>query len=189
MNHKVKENIIMFISVAVMIIGSITLYILINAKEEIIPNQWFWELVIFGIILSPFIIGRFVDKKNFKSADKEFTKRVKKQKSKSKKIRVDLSKCKLECYSSYERVESNNPEEISNQWEGLKPSKNVITNVKKSECVLVYEMDWKGELVRFESEVIFKDEITLSFLLEKQKTIDLYIKSTGEYFFDLGFLE
>ena len=189
MNYKVKENIIIFLSVAVMIIGSITLYILINSKQDLIPNQWFWEVALLGIILSPFIIGRFVDKRNFKSADKDFTKRVKKQKSKSKKILVDLSKCKLECNSSYERVESNNPAEISNHWEGLKPSKNVITNVKKSECVLVFEMDWKGELVRFESDIILKDEITLSFLLEKQKTIDLYIKPNGEYFFDLDFLE
>ena len=49
-------------------------------------------------------------------------------------------------------------------------------------------MDWKGELVRFESEVIFKDEITLSFLLEKKKVVDLYIKPNREYFFDLDFL-
>ena len=188
MNYKVKENIIMFISVAVMIIGSIILYILINSKQDIIPNQWVWELALLGIILSPFIIGLLVDRRNLKIANKEFKKRIKKQKSKFKKIRVDLSKCKLECNSSYERVESNNPAEISNHWEGLKPSKNVVKNIQKSECVLVFEMDWKGELVRFESEVIFKDEVTLSFLLEKQKFIVLYIKPDRQYFFDLDFL-
>jgi len=188
MNYKVKENILMFVGVAVMVLGSITLYILLTSEDELVPYQWFWESVIFFIILAPFIIALLVDKRDFKDAGKEYKIRRSKQKSKTKRIRVDLSKCKLEYDSSYERVESNNTANIANHWEGLKASKNVVKNIQKSECTLVFEMDWKGNPVRFESETIFKDEITLRFLLEQKKEIDLYIKPNGRYFFDLDFL-
>ena len=188
MNYKVKEILLMFAAVVVMVIGSITLYILLASEEELIPFQWFWESVIFFIILSPFIIGHLVDKRNFKDANKEYEIKGERQKSKSRKIRVDLSKGEVECNSSNERVESNKPENIHSTWEGVYPSKNTVTNIQKSECILVFEMDWKGKPFRFESYMIFKDEITLSFLLEQQKVIDLYIKPNGEYFFDLDFL-
>jgi hypothetical protein len=185
MNYKIKEKIQLFTGLAVIVISAITLFVFYSNEDEIVPYQWFWESVLFFTMTLPFIIFKLSDKKSFKKADNDNKNNKPK---KTKRIRVDLSKCKIESNASYFRNESNNQESTS-RWEGAYPSKNIITNTKVTECVLVIDLEKNGENVRFTSETIFKDEVTLSFLLEQKKMIDLYIQPNGNYFFDLDFLD
>lgn len=188
MNYKIKEKLQIFAGVGIISIGAISLFILFTTEDELLPYQGLWEFV-FGLMLTlPFFIFYHLDKHNLKLADKEYENSRKSNKRKAKKIRVDLTKCNIECDSSYERIESNNPSNIRDPWEGIKPSKNLVKNIQHSECVIVYEMEYQGKKVRFESEIIFKDKITLSFMLEHEKETDLYVKPNGKYFFDLDFL-
>ena len=188
MNYKIKEKIQLYSGLAVIVISAITLFIYYSTEDEIVPYQWFWESVLFFTMTLPFIIFKLSDSKNFKKTNNDFDKKNNQKKVKTKRIRVDLSKCKIESNASYFRNESNNLESTS-RWEGVYPSKNIITNTKVTECVLVFDLVKDGENVRFKSETIIKDEVTLSFLLEKKKVIDLYIQPNGKYFFDLDFLD
>lgn len=58
-------------------------------------------------------------------------------------------------------------------------------------CYVVYQTEYNGKKVKFTSDGVAKDKITLSFLLDKQKqtTIRLNSANPKQYYFDLGFLE
>jgi len=129
MNYRVKENIVVIISVSLITIAVVTLFVFLNADEDLIPNQWILEMALFFISFLIFIIPYFFERRDFSLADSSVKDSKVRIQNKTKRIRVDLSKCTLECNSSYERVQRNNPENIHNTWEGIVPSKNVVTNI------------------------------------------------------------
>lgn len=104
------------------------------------------------------------------------------------KILVDLSKVKIKSNSYSQEVER-----VPTKYEGLDElagiDRRIFTNI--NECVIVYDIDIKGKRLKFTSDIIHKDKVTLEFLLLDKKTTELYIdKSDYEnYFFDFEFLK
>jgi len=60
-----------------------------------------------------------------------------------------------------------------------------------NQCRLLYEQTLNGKKLEYFSEIIKKDKITISFILENQKEIDLYInkRNNRDFYFDLTFIK
>ena len=123
------------------------------------------------------------------SLDKKYTQGLEAFKITANKILVDLDKCTIKSGSRIEEIPKSYNER---RYDGID---TWITGIKRDETkeivqsVLTYEINIYGKTETFHV-LIEKDEITLRFLLEEQKTTYLYLDKTNKdnYYFDFEFL-
>ncbi len=106
------------------------------------------------------------------------------------KLEVDLEKVQIKS-NHYQK-------EVEQTFTTLDKYKAVDTLLGKdtrefaeiNECILIYETEVFGKKRQFQSSNIFKDKITLQFLLSNQKTTFIYLDKNDKdnYIFDIDFL-
>jgi hypothetical protein len=105
------------------------------------------------------------------------------------KIKVDLNNCKIRANNYTEQVEVVKNYKAQ-AFDALYDSSKNIANVNINQAVLIFETDKYGEKERYFSPTIYKDEVTLRFLLDRQKETYIYVDrdNRSKYYFDLEFL-
>ena len=68
-------------------------------------------------------------------------------------------------------------------------SKN-LEQININQTILIFETDHYGQREHFNSSIIDKDELTLKYLMQRQKVTYIYIDKSdrSNYYFDLEFL-
>ena len=111
--------------------------------------------------------------------------RIKTLKENGTKIPVDLSKCKV-LSQGYTKEE---PSSISSRAQGFNAmldSENATQSIEVNNSVVVYDIGKQ----KFVSETFHKDPVTLEFQLSAAKNTFIYLnEATGDYYFDLSFLD
>ncbi|HYV93510.1 MAG TPA: hypothetical protein VE978_17180 [Chitinophagales bacterium] len=106
------------------------------------------------------------------------------------KIKVDFSQCEVKSNDYSEERERYGPR--TQYWNAM--AGDAIRNtevVDVNQSVLIFKNNANGKEETFVSPVIYKDEITIKFLLSEKKETTLYIDKNdrSRYYFDLEFLQ
>jgi hypothetical protein len=109
-----------------------------------------------------------------------------KLKKEGHKIHVDFNECKIISNNYYKEVPRSS-DYRAQALDTLFDNKNAVKNV----AVLKSRIVFKDSINNYEyvSPLIFKDKITISFILDKYKITTLYVdkKEYKHYYFDLDF--
>ena len=160
-----------------------------NYKGDLIPDPLFWYIA--GILLA--IGGLLVIKGGYSQRDKRKAAlaqaEIDKFKLSGDKILVDLNSCKIKTNNYTEQIERRRNYRAQALDEMYDSNENII-NREVNQTVLVFESDKYGTKKQYYSRTIFKDEITLRFLLDKYKETYIYVDKNNrdQYYFDIEFL-
>jgi hypothetical protein len=171
------------------IIGFLTVLFFRKYSGDLIPYPIIWVLA--GILCV--IIGFLLIKSGLSSRDRKARQNLKAEinnfKLTADKIKVDLNNCKIRANNYTEQVEVVKNYKAQ-AFDALYDSSKNIANVNINQAVLIFETDKYGEKERYFSPTIYKDEVTLRFLLDRQKETYIYVDrdNRSRYYFDLEFL-
>jgi len=110
-------------------------------------------------------------------------------KKNGRKIKVEIEKCIIKPVQHWEKKEEKGALEIK-MLDALS-GREAIKDVQVNGCYIIYEYELQGDTKKkLVSPFINKDHVTLSFLLQGQKEIFIYMNpdNSDEYYFDLEFL-
>jgi hypothetical protein len=175
--------------IILIIVGLISLLFFENYSGREVLYLLMGYLISFGMIgVGGLLVnGALAEEK--RRRDKEKEKLVSKFKANSEKILVDFDKCEIISNNYVEEVET---ESFNNNqaWEALYDSERNVKKVEVNQARLLFEADRFGTKEKFYSSMICKDEITIRFLLAKQKETFIYIDKNDKdrYYFDLDFI-
>jgi hypothetical protein len=184
-----KEVIKSVFSVLLIIYGLLTFLFYRGYQGNSIPYPFFW--LITGIL--SFGAGFLILKLSSNSLDEKFYLKRKKEledfKSTAEVIKVNLNNCTIKTNNYTQEVLASRNYRVQALNTVLKSEKNVEF-VNFNQSVLIFETTIFGQKKLFRSETIFKDEITLRFLLDFQKETNIYIdkQDSNDYYFDTEFL-
>lgn len=190
--------------IAVILIGAGFFTILFFRKYsgELIPYPvLFYGLGVLSVLLGFLLLRNSVVSAK-KNQQKSISDAVNSLKLNSEKIIVDLSKCEIKEHHYKEEPEiSEDPNTLLHQTiehhlpilgvaSLISNSKTEKVNVVQTVLIYNHHNNRTGEIERFISRIIAKDEITISFYLDRQKQTTLYVdtQNRNRYYFDLDFL-
>jgi len=184
-----KELIKTILGFFLILIGLLAFLFFRKYSGDLIPYPVIWYFV--GILFM--IIGFLLVKSGLASHDKRVIKdlsvEINNFKLTADKIKVDLNNCKIRINNYTEQVEKVKSYKAQTFDAFYDSSKN-IENVNINQAVLIFETDKFGQRAKYFSPTIYKDEITLRFLLDRQKETFIYVDrdNRSKYYFDLEFL-
>jgi len=177
------------LGILLIIIGLLTYLFFRKYSGDLIPYTIIWYFA--GILCA--IVGFLLVKSGLTSRDRKVTQDLKaeidKFKSTADKIKVNFNDCKIRTNNYTEQVEK-----VKNYraqaFDAMYDSSKNIENVNVNQAVLIFETENYGQKEHYYSPTIYKDEITLRFLLDRKKETNIYIDrdNRGRYYFDLEFL-
>ena len=147
---------------------------------------------IIGIVVlgfSVYVILKILEIRNKLLRKTHYDKWVKKIKLRGKKFQIDLMNCEIDTREETVEVDVGGgykSKTLDYMYDGRE---NIVRETKYfSEITFFIEVN--GIQKEYYSPIVNKDRVTLSFLLEKQKTTSLYISRTNskDYYIDLEFL-
>lgn len=175
--------------ILMMVLGILGLLFFEEYDGDFIPYPWIMYLLSFLLIVVGFRLFRGRSIRDDQGDEDGKGRTLDHFKTVADKIEVDLKACRMIANSYSEEVPRSNNERIQ-AWDGLYDPGNAMKREHVHQVVLEFETTYQGETTVFRSPVIYKDEATLSFLLDAQGTTTLYIDKWGDgsYYFDLEFL-
>lgn len=176
-----------YIDKALYLLISIGIFIFIMGFYVKNYNLYFL-LIGAGILLLVFVLVMYLHKKEIQSARSDYEVWKEDLIQNGLKIEINLSKIEIKSSNYREEIIDNGYSKYK-ALDTLSETDNREYNTIK-ECILVYETQVSEKKFKFFSPIIPKDEITLRFLLNNQKTTFIYQDKTdpGNYFFDIDFL-
>lgn len=178
------------IGIIMIVIGLLILLFFKQYSGVLIPHP----VIGFVLGLLLMISGYLTYKKGlaqwYEKKEEDINARILELKQKADKVRVDLSVCEIKTNSYSEQVDKVKNYKAK-AFDPLYDSDKSIENINSNEAVLIFETEKYGEKEHYYSPVIYKDEITLRFMLDKQKETYIYIdkENRSNYYFDLEFLD
>ena len=183
-------------------LGFLTVTFFRRYSGELIPYPFLFWLLGLAMFWGGLLFLRYTPKSSDINAQKRIIETIKDLKANGEKIIVDLTKCELKGNSyNEEREKYGHQNELLTlgferevqAWNALGGgSMRNIEQVEVAQTVIIYSTfnNRSGTTEKFISRVINKDEITLSFYLDRQKQTTLYVDKTNrqKYYFDLDFL-
>ena len=177
------------IGIILIVIGVLVYLFFKNYHGELFsyPILWFFAGITL-IWLGFYLIRKSKSESNQKVKD-SYKKTISKLKECGLKIPVEFRDCEIIANKYYQEIAKSKNLKIQ-AWDSLyDPGSNVkIEEVNQSR--ISYQDKAKNEQI-FISPIIYKDEITLSFILEKHIGTSIYIDKNNPkvYYFDLEFLK
>jgi len=183
-------------------LGFLTVTFFRKYSGELIPYPFLFWLLGLSMFWGGLLFLRYTPTTSDINAQKKIAETIKDLKTNGEKIIVDLTKCELKGNSyTDEREKYGHQNELLTlgfereiqTWNSLgRGSMRNIEQVDVAQTVIIFSKlnSRTGATEKFISRVINKDEITLSFYIERQKQTTLYVDKTDRqrYYFDLDFL-
>jgi len=184
-------------------LGLLTVTFFRHYSGEIIPYPIVFWLAGLAMFWGGFFFLRNTPTNADIKAEKQLTEMINDLKANGEKIIVDLVKCEMKGNTyTEETIKYGNKNDFLTlgiereieAWNALGgDSLRNTENVDVAQTVIIYSRpnSKTGIIETFISRVIYKDEITLSFYLERQKQTTLYVDKNDrkKYYFDLDFLD
>lgn len=165
---------------------------------ELIPYPFLFWLTGLALLAGGLYLLRNSLTRKEKNQQQKLAEAVNHLKLNGEKIIVDFAECEIK---SNKYVEERATQDSKNELPWLIESeieryskglgqKTIQVSVNQSAIIFPYKNIRTGDTERFVSRLISKDEITLSFYLDRQKTTTLYVDKANRnsYYFDLDFL-
>jgi hypothetical protein len=173
------------IGVILIVVGAIFLLFFLKVEFGTFENHYLFLLGSGSISIIGFVLVR----------DWSFNLKIRKRKNpvtsikkSGEKILVDLRKCKIKSHSYFVEVEKNDSYKVK-ALNAIYDETLNTEHIEINQCIIECKIIIDNKSLKIVSPVINKDEISLSFLLDNQKTTYVYFnKINKEYFFDLDFL-
>jgi hypothetical protein len=185
-----KSSIKFIIGTLLFVIGLVTWLFFRRYNGEVIPVPIVWYFT--GIACMLF--GLLQIRKGYSQLNKQviidLQAEVNNFKLTADKILVDLNSCEIKANNYTEQVVDQRSYR-SQAFDTMRGSPKKYGDIYINQAMLIFETEKYGQKERYYSPTIYKDEITLRFLLDKQKETYLYIDKNNreKYYFDLEFLE
>jgi hypothetical protein len=187
---------------ALFILGFLAITFFRHYSGEIIPHPFLFWILGGLFFLAGYLLLRYTPSPKDQAALRQLRQLISELKANGEKISVDLSSCEIREHSYTER---RAPQEVTTlALSPLTPKLHHLLNmleddtrgtgmseVCQSVILFPYQNSRTGKTEKFVSPVISKDQISLSFYLDKQKQTTLYVDKTDRtlYYFDLDFLK
>lgn len=183
-------------------LGFLTMTFFKRYSGEVIPYPFLFYLLGIAMFIGGLLFLRFTPTTKESNFQNQITKTIADLKINGDKIPVNLSSCEIK---EHNYIEERDKYGHSNElltldferqiqgWDAIAGGsiRNVEqVQVKQTVLVYSYQNERTGKIEKFISRVIPKDKITLSFYLDRQKQIMLYVDKINrdKYYFDLDFL-
>lgn len=188
--NSMKGKLLAIFGFVLIVTGFITFLFFDKYSGRQIFNPWIWYIA--GVLAM--IIGYFLIKigisNNTKKQKQELAYDLNIFKSTAQKIKVNLNECKILKNNYQVSIDTGLENHGYQALDALYDSSRLQKHNTVNQSIIVFETNVNGRNKKYLSEVIPKDAITLSFLLDKQKETFLYIDRDDyeNYYFDLEFL-
>ncbi|HEY4206915.1 MAG TPA: hypothetical protein VGM31_08885, partial [Puia sp.] len=183
------------------VLGFLSLTFFKHYRGELIPYPFLFWLIGLALFAAGFLFLRYAPDPKERETHKELAMIISDLKANGEKIMVELSTCEIKEHNFSEEKQHYGRD---NEFLTLSVEKEIqgwntmgggawrnVEQVQVRQSVLIFERkDPRSGLVeKFETRVIPKDRITLSFYLDKQKHTTLYVDKGNRrrYYFDLDF--
>lgn len=181
------------------ILGFLTVTFFRHYSGEIIPYPFIFWVIGMAMFWAGYLLQRHLPSSGNAALIKENQKEIDDLKINGEKIMVDFRICEIRenNYTEqqdpyYEQVFSLGRPDLFQALNemGDNTGSTKIPTINQTVIVFPYENRRTGKTERFISRVIPKDQVTLSFYLDKQQQTNLYVDKTerNKYYFDLDFL-
>jgi hypothetical protein len=185
-----KISFIKAIGIIMIIIGLLILLFFKQYSGVLIPHPVVGFVLGLLLMISGYLTFKKGSAQWYEKNEENIKARIQEFRRKADKVRVDLNACEIKTNSYSEQVDKVKNYKAK-AFDTLYDSDKGIENINSNETVLIFETEKYGEKEHYYSPVIYKDEITLRFMLDKQKETYIYIdkENRGNYYFDLEFLD
>jgi hypothetical protein len=183
-----------------LLVGALITLFFRHYTGTIIPHPWIcWLLGLALLSLGIFLIRSSRDDDDKTSKDQLY-KAIADLKNLGERIDVDLKSCSIRTSESLEPDPGKQvdltmfyilaPTGLLSMATFIKDRKQETIGVLRSVIIFNYVNPRTGETEKFVSPIILKDEISLSFYLDRQQRTTLYVDKTNRsrYYLDLDFL-
>ena len=184
------------------VLGFLTFTFFRHYSGALIPYPFLFWLLGLSMFLGGYLLIRYTPSPKDQAALRQLQQLIGELKATGEKILVDLTSCEIREHSYSERRNPTDKDSLTVSL--LKPGLHHLLNqleddtrgtgiaeIRQSVILFPYQNNRTGQTERFVSQVIPKDQVTLSFYLDKQKQTTLYVDKNDRtlYYFDLGFLK
>jgi len=174
------------LGIVLIILGGISYYFFSHYEGHLIPVPFLFTILSAGIV----VLGFYIFIHFLKAPEPYNFIEIRRLKKEGEKIDIVLLDCDflINNYTVEKEISSNyKVQGLDTIYNGRRS----VKNIDYDQIVLVHEYIVNGKSEKFYSQTIFKEEITLRFLLEKQSRTFIYVdkKNRDNYYFDLEFLE
>lgn len=177
------------LAIILFITGLITYIFFRSYSGELIPFPLLWYFVGILLMIAGAALYYLGLSNHEKKEHEELQNKIAAFKLTSEKIKVDLNHCEVKSNVYTEEHERIKPLRAQ-AFDAVFDSSKNISQERVYQSVLVFETEVNGLLERFYSEIIDKDEVTLRFLIGRQKETYIYFDiEDGTYYFDMEFLD
>jgi hypothetical protein len=177
------------LGIVLIIIGILTYLFFRNYTGNFLPYSTLWFFV--GIILVIIGFRLFITSKSkhVQQLEKSFQEEIDRLKHYGEKINVDFKDCEIISSNYYKEVPKSSNYRVQ-ALDSIYDSSRSVENVEINQSRITYQDKNLSYDYIFISPLINKDNITLSFTLDKYKKTTIYVdkKDKSLYYFDLEFL-
>jgi len=173
-----------------LVLGILTYLFFRHYNGSFIPYPIVWYFGAILMILIGILLIKSAITKGNKEIEDNFKKEIEKFKLNSEKIPVDLNNCLIKTNNYTEQIEKESGYRAQT-LDALYDSSKNVESVNVYNAVLIFETEINGQKEKFYSPTINKEEITLRFLLDRQKETFIYVDKGNRkrYYFDIEFLD
>jgi hypothetical protein len=179
------------------VLGVVTLTFFRHYTGTLIPYPWIFLLLGLGMFLAGYLLLRYPLTSKDKTTARKVRHMIDDLKANGEKIRVDFKDCHIRGHEYSEAVEKPESYLVGLTGAGaLTAVMNHLENptgmrdIRQSVIEFQYADSRMGKVEKFVSPILAKDDITLSFYLDRQQHTTLYVDKSNRalYYFDLDFL-
>ncbi|GGA91179.1 hypothetical protein [Puia dinghuensis] len=192
MLKRIAAYCLIVLGLTTVIIGFITFLFFRHYSGKLIPYPWAFILLGIGMLPAGYLLMGYAVSVTNKADLRKLQQRIEDLKANGEKIPVDLNSCDIRGHDYSEQVSSDDPDYPFHYLHHYHINEEPITReIPQSIIIFPYSNSRTGLTEKFYSPVIPKDQLTLSFYLDRQKQTTLYVDRTNRklYYFDLDFLK
>lgn len=176
--------------IILLIIGLVAFLLFYRYSGNLLPYSLLWHT---GVIAT-FGLGTLLILSSSKKDDIDMKSVVANEINRLKqfgdRIKVDFNDCEIVTNNYIKEVATGSSYKVQ-AFDALYDSNRNIKKVNVNQTVLVFETHRLGRKEKFKSPTIYKDEMTLRFLLARKKETFIYVdrNQKDKYYFDLEFIK
>lgn len=191
---------IRIIGLFLILVGAIVTLFFRHYTGTIIPYPWLCLLIGLASLATGIYLVRASTTSEDKTARKKLYQSIAELRSTGERIEVDLRACSIRTSESLESDPGKQidltmfyliaPSGLYSLSTFIKDRPEEVRGVLRSMIIFSYVNSRTGQTEKFISPIILKDEVSLSFYLDRQQRTTLYVDKTNRsrYYFDLDFL-
>ncbi len=188
------------IGLFLILLGAIVTLFFRHYTGTIIPSPWLCLLLGLASLFTGIYLVRVSTNSEDKTARKKLYQSIAELKSTGERIEVDLRACSIRTSESLEPDPGKQidltmfyliaPAGLYPLAKFIKDRSEEVRGVLRSVIIFPYDNSRTGQTEKFIGPIILKDEVSLSFYLDRQQRTTLYVDKTNRsrYYFDLDFL-